>query len=51
MRQSYEKPRAETIPFCPREGFLSASNEDLPVVPVKPFMNTWNWQDYDENAF
>lgn len=51
MKADYEKPRAEKIPFCPGEVFLDASNEDMPVVPVKPFMNVWAWQEYDEDAF
>lgn len=37
MYLRYEKPEAEIWLIRPDSAFLSASNEDLPVVPITPF--------------
>lgn len=37
MKERYEHPASEICLLRPESGFLMASNEDLPVVPVTPF--------------
>ena len=46
---NYERPVADIWLIGPGSTFLSASNEDLPVVPVDPFRSKRKgWDDDDE---
>ena len=47
MKERYERPVSGICLLKPESGFLMASNEDLPIVPVTPF----RFPSYDDDPW